>query len=98
MRFAGELFIKSCLADRSRAAGDGQGAAALEGVEKLALGEGEQHLVAEGGGDGVVKDGRDGRILACFVELGASFRFHARGGVKREVASSSCIIMLGRFY
>jgi hypothetical protein len=51
----------------------------------LALGEDEQHLVPEGGRDGVVKQGRNSRFFAGFVKLDALFRFHARRGVERMV-------------
>ncbi len=47
--------------------------------------EDEQHLVPEGGRDGVIKQGRGGRFLAGFVKLDAFFRFYARSGVERMV-------------
>jgi hypothetical protein len=51
----------------------------------LALREGEERSMAEGGRGSVVKDGRDGGVLARLVELGTPFRSHSRGGFESEV-------------
>ena len=54
VRLADDLLVELRRARRGGAAGAGEGAPALEGVEVLALREGEERLVAEGGGGGVV--------------------------------------------
>ena len=51
-----DLLLESRGTGGGGAAGAGKGAAPFEGVEVLALGEGEERLVAEGGGGGVVQE------------------------------------------
>jgi hypothetical protein len=56
VHLASNLLIKGGRADRGRATGAGQDAAALEGVKMLVLREGEERLMAEGGRGIVAKE------------------------------------------
>jgi hypothetical protein len=101
---AGDLLVEGGGSGGGGTPGAGQRAAALEWLEVLALGEGEEHLVAEGNRGSVVKEGGDSGVLACLVELGPLLGFHAGRGIKGEVhvlgklsSEVTCISMRARF-
>jgi len=52
---------------RGGAAGGGEGEPALEGVEAGALRKAQSELVAEGGGDGIIKERARNILLAGLV-------------------------------
>ena len=85
VRITGEGFREARITNGSRAARDGQGASAADWVEVLALGKGQDHLMPEGSGNGVVKDSGTTRILARFMELGALLGLEARRGIERQI-------------
>ena len=70
---------------RGGAAGGGEGEPALEGVEAGALRKAQSELVAEGGGDGIIKERARNILLAGLVKLGALARLEAGRGVERVV-------------
>jgi hypothetical protein len=64
VRLASDLLVELRRTRRGGAAGAGEGAPALEGVEVLTLREGEERLVAEGGGAGVGSSIENTRVVS----------------------------------